>query len=433
MSYSADAVARRERLGARRSGRPVAGRPGVAAGDLVPLQQPRVRLVPLRPLPAATLEERRAERLLALVERRRAQRPRVLHRLERVEDVVDLDEVLDAAVVDVRRRSWCGSKRLRSHSWRSVGDPPSTSHSAIALPTPAEWVTQTASATQKPATSRDSPISGMPSGVNENTPSIPSSTRRRCARRAGHGGLGPPPRLREVLRGQVEHRRHDGRLGRRAAGPMRRSASAMAVRADPHPVDVLAGVEVAVLVPEDRLRRPRARAGWPSRRARGPARSSRTGGRAAGAGWPCRPSPRPRPPDPGARDDHVRGDLALVRDDGPHAAVVGPDAGHGALPDDAGTALDGAAGLPRGPDRLGQPVGRDEVAAQHDVAVEQRRDAHALVGVEQPGPSSPTTGPSRGDGAGRRDAPAVVATSRPPTCRKHHCPSSFSPQYFATV
>ena len=51
----------------------------------------------------------------------------------------------------------------------------STIHSAIARATPAEWVTQTASATQNPDSSRCSPISAMPSGVKENTPLMPSS------------------------------------------------------------------------------------------------------------------------------------------------------------------------------------------------------------------------------------------------------------------
>ena len=44
------------------------------------------------------------------------------------------------------------------------------------MATPAEWVTHTASAIQKPATSGDSPISGPPSGVKEKIPLKPSST-----------------------------------------------------------------------------------------------------------------------------------------------------------------------------------------------------------------------------------------------------------------
>ena len=51
-------------------------------------------------------------------------------------------------------------------------------------------MTHTASATQKPATSRDSPISGKPSGVNEKTPSIPSSIG--VSRRAGMSSCAQP-------------------------------------------------------------------------------------------------------------------------------------------------------------------------------------------------------------------------------------------------
>ena len=46
-------------------------------------------------------------------------------------------------------------------------------HSATALPAPPAWVIQIASATQKPRTSGDGPISGMPSGVNEKMPLMP--------------------------------------------------------------------------------------------------------------------------------------------------------------------------------------------------------------------------------------------------------------------
>jgi hypothetical protein len=82
--------------------------------------------------------------------------------------------------------------------------------------------------------------------------------------------------------------------------------------------------------------------------------------------------PDPRPPDPGARDDDVGRELRLVGDHRAHAAVVGADAGHRALPDDTGTALDRAAGLDlRRAHRLRQPVGRDEVATEDDIPVEQ--------------------------------------------------------------
>jgi hypothetical protein len=53
--------------------RPVARRPFVVRGDLFARQQLAVCVVPLRALPAGALEELRAEALLALIERRRAQ------------------------------------------------------------------------------------------------------------------------------------------------------------------------------------------------------------------------------------------------------------------------------------------------------------------------------------------------------------------------
>ncbi len=68
------------------------------------------------------------------------------------------------------------SKRYRSHSWVSIDGVPSTIHSAVALATPAECVTHTASATQNPLRSRCSPMMEKPSGVNEKMPLNASST-----------------------------------------------------------------------------------------------------------------------------------------------------------------------------------------------------------------------------------------------------------------
>ena len=68
------------------------------------LEQRRVRLVPLRPLPAGGLEEDRAELLLPLVVRRE---PHVAVRrplLERMDDAVRLVEALGGARLHVRRR-----------------------------------------------------------------------------------------------------------------------------------------------------------------------------------------------------------------------------------------------------------------------------------------------------------------------------------------
>ena len=83
--------------------RPEARRPLVVGQDLVAGQQLAVGLVPLRALPAGALEELRAEALLALVERRRAQPAGLLVLLARVQDVVDLAIALRAAQAHVAR------------------------------------------------------------------------------------------------------------------------------------------------------------------------------------------------------------------------------------------------------------------------------------------------------------------------------------------
>ena len=67
------------------------------------------------------------------------------------------------------------SNRYRSHSCTSTDGVPSMIHSAVAFATPAEWVTHTASATQKPLSSRCSPMMEKPSGVNEKMPLKASS------------------------------------------------------------------------------------------------------------------------------------------------------------------------------------------------------------------------------------------------------------------
>ena len=76
-------------------------------------------------------------------------------------------------------------------------------------------------------------------------------------------------------------------------------------------------------------------------------------------------------------------------------------------------------------DGLGQAVGRDVEAAEDAVA---RRAAGAAAthssGVDEPALDAPRRRPSPACGAGRPAAPAVVATSSPPTWLKHHCPSS---------
>ena len=76
-----------------------ASRALIAVGVL--LEQRRVRLVPLRPLPAGGLEEHRAQLLLALVERRQPQVAVGRPLLARVDDAVRLVEALRGARADV--------------------------------------------------------------------------------------------------------------------------------------------------------------------------------------------------------------------------------------------------------------------------------------------------------------------------------------------
>src|SRR5204863_8818869 len=88
-------------------------RPRVVGQDLLAAQQLAVGLVPLRALPAGALEELRAEALLALVERRRAQSARLLVLLAGVQDVVDLAVALRAAQAHVARARPVGVEALR--------------------------------------------------------------------------------------------------------------------------------------------------------------------------------------------------------------------------------------------------------------------------------------------------------------------------------
>ncbi len=97
-----DPLAGGQRLG-RGDGGPVPGRPGVAGGQPQVLGEPGVGLVPVGAFPASALQEVRAQFPLPGVEGADPQRPRPVDRLERVDDVVHLDELLCTALTDVRR------------------------------------------------------------------------------------------------------------------------------------------------------------------------------------------------------------------------------------------------------------------------------------------------------------------------------------------
>ena len=136
--------------------------------------QRRVRLVPLRPLPARRLEEDGAELLLALVHRREPDVPVRRPLLGRVDDAVGLGErPRPRAPSRARRVFWWSWKRRdvgrvagRSPTRRG----PSTRRRD--LPTPGPSLTHTAAADQRPFTSGVSPRSGIPSGVSEMRPLI---------------------------------------------------------------------------------------------------------------------------------------------------------------------------------------------------------------------------------------------------------------------
>ena len=147
---------------------------GLAPPDPVAvfLEQRRVRLVPLRTLPARRLEEDGAELLLARVVRRQ---PNVAVRrplLERVDDPVRLVEPLAGARLYVRRGL------LMLPEARRIGGVQVDVRLAVDHPLgqrlsdPGPSLIQTAAADQSPFTSGGSPRIGMPSGVSERIPLI---------------------------------------------------------------------------------------------------------------------------------------------------------------------------------------------------------------------------------------------------------------------
>ena len=336
-------------------------------------------------------------------------------RLQRVQHVVDLHEVLRATSPPRSPRS-AGS--LRSGARRSragrISVRPSTSSWATALATPAEWVTQTASAIQKPATSGG--LADQRSAVRgEGEDPVEALLDLRPAQ-GGQQPLAVCPRLREVVFGEGQHRRHRGggdlavvvdrvQVARASAG-----GRSCRCRCGPR-ARGSTGRRPGCAGSVARSRSPRRCA----RRARRSGRSSRTGGPAAAAARPCRPSRPPRAPEAGARHDDVGRDHPVG---GAHA---GDPAARLLDADDAGRTLEARAvrfGAPgQGDDRaagLGQAVGRGVQAAEDALAVEQRVQPDALVGVDDPALDAPGRQPPR-----RRcrsvSRSGVVATSSPPT------------------
>ncbi len=125
----------------------------------------------------------------------------------------------------------------------------------MALATPAECVTQTASATKKPSTSGASPMSGPPSGVKEKMPLKPSSICGVAQR--GQQVLAVLPRGQEVFQGELEAGGH-AVVGHFLCGDLRQGGhvhrhGAVGVAADADPVAPFAVVQVLVLVAQDGL------------------------------------------------------------------------------------------------------------------------------------------------------------------------------------
>src|SRR5262249_22044115 len=105
-----DALAGRKVLGAD-DRRPIPGGPAGARRRVRPWQA-GVRLEPLGALPASALEEDGAEVGEPPVERRGAQTARVLHLLERVDDVIHLDVLLAGAGSDEPRLERVGGEAV---------------------------------------------------------------------------------------------------------------------------------------------------------------------------------------------------------------------------------------------------------------------------------------------------------------------------------
>ena len=259
-------------------------------GTAPSVEQRGVGLVPLRALPAVGLEEVARRAPLRGVEGAAPQRPRLLRRLQRVDDVVDLEVVLGAARRDVRRGELVRLEAVESHSCRSKSVTPSTSHSAIARPTPAEWVTQTASGDPEAAARRPTRRAAAVVGGEGEQAVERLVDSAAGAARAAAPGLVPGPAKCSAVNGAMAGMTVDAaRPDRLGLDQQRR----VAVGADAVAVAVLAEVHRAVLVAQDRVRRPRGVS---------PARSGSGVGvgvlvLATGvAGWRRRPCARPAGP-----------------------------------------------------------------------------------------------------------------------------------------
>ena len=373
----------------------------------------RVGLEPLRALPAGALEEVRAELELA---RRTAASARsgrdLLALLARVHDVVDLAVLLRAAQRARRSRlSPCASKRCGSHSCRSVRTSPRTISSASARPAPPECVTQIASHSHSPRAAAASPISGMPSGVNDISP-----LKRARQRRAADGGQQPrrSPRAARAKSSGV-----NGSIDGCPAPP----GAADLLRLD-QPRLVVGSCRSRSASPTWRKYRSASwwrRIGWTTSRV-SPASS---GSGAVTAYWCCDGDEREPARRPAARPSGPR----CPRRARPCSARIVPSAVcDGADPRRARSSKPVTSQSPKARDRrrraghrlgraqrLGDAVGRRVQAAEDPLRVDQRDERlRPAAGVEQRGAAARRTARGRSAGAARPSAPAW----RRPRCRR---------------
>jgi hypothetical protein len=394
--------------------RPEARGPRVVRHDLVAGEQLAVALVPLRALPAGALEELRAERLLALVERRRAQPARLLVLLARVQDVVDLAIALGAAQADVRGARAVGVEALRV-ALVEVEQRVAVGHQ-LGEGAAAAGRVRDPDRLREPEVARGRALAEQRKAVGRERHQAVEGARQLDVAQRGQQAPGLGARAREVLRGERQLR---GALG---VG----EARLVTVVADRVVVGDLAEVHRVVLVAQDRVH--------------DLARLARELGQRRGVGElmldgherdvEARREPRHVPPPDAGRDDDVLGaDRAQRGLDADRPPALDEQAGDLAAAED-GDRLARAEALGR-LHRLGDAVVGDEEAAEDGGRIEQRDELGHLRGVEQarvePVAARP---PQRRSSSTRRSS--VVATSIEPTGWKASTSISFATVHCAS-
>ncbi len=319
------------------------------------------------------------------MERAGAQRPGRLHRLQRMDDVVDLDEVLPAALLDERGRELGllepvelafvqvdPGVPVHQHLGQRPRHPGRVRHpDGLGQPEPVE--------VRRLADQREA-VGGEGEDAVDAVLVLGLGQHGQQLDRVAPGGV-------EVLLGERLHRRHRGGSGADLVLGDRHGA--VGVGADADAVAVPAEVEVAVLVAQDRAllaQLQRARLGV-----------------LVGQGQQRHVQPG-HPPDRGTPEarrahHHVGRDRAVLagarhRDPGDPAAAL-LDADHGVPRQESGPAFRGPFGL-RLParDRRRQPVARHVEPAEHLAGVERGPQLQAGGRVEQARLDAPRLGPA---------------------------------------